>query len=366
MKLLLKELAAYLDSEIPLSFQESYDNSGLQVGSPDDEKSSALLTLDVTEAVIREAAASGCDVIISHHPLIFGGLKSIGGKTATERIISEAIKRNIAVYSAHTNLDAFDGGVSMRLAGELGLKDVRVLSPLKNRLLKLVAFVPESHLDNVRNAVFEAGAGVIGNYDRCGFTLKGTGSFRGGEDTNPFSGKKGSESFVNELRFETILFSHNISRVVKALLASHPYEEVAYDLYPLVNANIRAGMGAIGITDADYDEIEFLNAVAEKLGAAGVRYSQLTGKKVRKVALCGGSGSFLLGEAIAAGADAFITGDIKYHTFAEAENKILIVDAGHYETEKFATGIIYDLIIKKFPKFAVRFSGTNTNPINYL
>jgi hypothetical protein len=229
-----------------------------------------------------------------------------------------------------------------------------------------VTYVPESHLANVRDAVFKAGAGVIGNYDRCGFTVEGSGSFRGDENTHPFSGIKGVENVEREVRFETVLFSHNSSMVVKALLENHPYEEVAYDLYPLANNNIRIGMGAIGELEHEIDENSFLRLVAETFEARGLRYSVPPGIKIRQVAMCGGAGSSLLSTAIAAGADAFITGDIKYHTYSDAEDRILLIDAGHYETEKFSTEILYDLIIKKIPKFAVRFSETNTNPINYL
>jgi hypothetical protein len=258
------------------------------------------------------------------------------------------------------------GGVSMKMAEKLQLKNIRVLSPHSNMLQKLVTYVPESHLATVRDAVFKAGAGVIGKYDRCGFTVEGSGSFRGDESTQPFSGIKGVESVEKEIRFETVLFSHNSSRVVNALIENHPYEEVAYDLYPLVNKNVRIGMGAIGDLEQKIEENSFLRLVAEIFNARGIRYSLPTGNKIGKVALCGGAGSSLLNAAIEAGADAFITADIKYHSYSDSENRILLIDAGHFETEKFSTEILYDLIIKKIPKFAVRFSETNTNPINYL
>ena len=231
----LKDLCSYLDSAVPLSFQESYDNSGLQVGLADKEISSAMITLDVTEDVLNEAGYAGCDLIISHHPLIFNGIKSVTGNSYTERILIKAIKKDIAIYSAHTNLDIFRNGVSRKMAEKLNLQNVKVLSPLKNSLLKLVTYIPESHLEKVRNALFEAGAGVIGNYDQCGFTTSGTGSFRGNENTKPFVGEKGKIHFEKEIRFETILFSHLKDKVIKALLEVHPYEEVAYDIYALEN-----------------------------------------------------------------------------------------------------------------------------------
>ncbi len=364
--MILRDIVSYLDSEIPLSFQESYDNSGLQVGLPEKEIRAALLTLDVTGDVIDEAIETGCDLIISHHPLIFSGIKKITGKSFTDRIIFKAIKNDIAIYSSHTNLDVHSSGVSIKMAEKLGLKNVKILSPLQNKLLKLVTFVPGTHIDGVREAVFDAGAGSIGNYDNCGFTATGTGSFRGNDKSEPFAGERGKLHFENEIRFETILFTYNKERVVKALIAAHPYEEVAYDLYPLENNNLKYGLGAIGELMQEADEISFLKHVASVFDAKGIRFSKLQNKMVSKVALCGGSGSALLNDAIAAGADLFLTADIKYHTFFEAENRILLADTGHFESEKFSTEILYDLIIKKFPKFAVRFSGTNRNPINYL
>ena len=214
----LSELCKYLDTAIPLSFQEGYDNSGLQAGSPENEISSALLTIDVTEEVIDEAVKKGCNLVISHHPLIFNGIKKITGRSFTERILVRAIKEDIAIYSAHTNLDAVAFGVSRKMALKLNLKNVKVLVPLQNRLLKLVTFIPESHLEKVRSALFEAGAGVIGNYDQCGFTVDGKGSFRAGENANPFVGEKGKIHFENEIRLETVLFSHLKANVIKALL----------------------------------------------------------------------------------------------------------------------------------------------------
>jgi dinuclear metal center YbgI/SA1388 family protein len=364
--MILKELVSYLDSEIPLSFQEDYDNSGLQIGLTEQEISQALLTLDVTEEVIGEAISSGCDVIISHHPLIFKAVRKITGKTASERIIRTCIQHGIAVYSAHTNLDMLGNGVSRKIAVKMNLKDIEVLSPLGNKLLKLVTYIPESHLEKVRMALFEAGAGVIGNYDQCGFAVDGTGSFRGGENTNPYTGRKGKIHFEREVRFETVLFSYMKEKVIGTLLKVHPYEEVAYDLYALANTNSGIGLGCTGILENPMNENDLLHFISKVFNTGVVKYSKLTGKMVTKVALCGGSGASLLPVAIGAGADVFITSDIKYHTFFDAENKILIIDVGHFESEKFSTEILYDLIIKKFPKFAVRFSEINTNPINYL
>ena len=362
----LKELCTYLDSAIPLSLQEGYDNSGLQIGLPEMDLTSALITLDVTEEVVDEAVSQKCNLIISHHPLIFTGIKKITGRTFTDRIISKAIKNDMAVYSSHTNLDIFGSGVSRKMAEKLDLKDIKVLSPLEKSLLKLVTYIPEAHLDKVKNALFEAGAGVIGNYDNCGFSTMGTGSFRGNNSARPFVGERGKVHFENEVRFETVLHSHLRDNVIKALLSAHPYEEVAYDIYVLENKNTEAGLGCTGEFNSPVTENSFLKLVSSVFDAKGIRYSKLTGKSVKKVALCGGSGISLLNDAVASGADVFLTADIKYHNFFDADNKILLIDTGHFESEKFSTEILYDLIIKKFPKFAVRFSETYSNPINYL
>jgi len=362
----LKDISSYLDNIVPISFEESYDNSGLQTGDTEKEISSAIVALDVTEDVIDEAVASGCNLIVSHHPLIFNPLKKITGRTYVERIIIKAIINEIAIYSSHTNLDILKDGVSRKMAEKLNLHNIKVLSPLKNHLLKLVTYIPENHFEKVREAVFVAGAGVTGNYDNCSFSHPGTGSFRAGAGSDPYVGEKGKIHFEKEIRFETILPTHLKERVIKALIAAHPYEEVAYDVYALENEYNGAGLGCTGELSVEMEETDFLNHISHVFNAGGVRFSKLTGKKIKSVALCGGSGISLLGDAIRSGADVFVTSDIKYHDFFNAGNIILLVDTGHYESEIFSSEILYDLIIKKFPTFAVRFSETNTNPINYL
>jgi dinuclear metal center YbgI/SA1388 family protein len=362
----VKEICLFLDQAVPVSFQESYDNCGLQTGNPDAVVKSALLSLDVTESVVDEAIAESCNLIIAHHPVLFRPLKRITGRTSTERIIIKALKNDISIYAAHTNLDVVENGVSGKMAERIGLTRIRPLAPLKDKLLKLVTYIPEEHLEKVRKAVFEAGAGVIGKYDQCSYSSAGTGTFRGGSDSNPFVGQKGKLHYEKELRFETILLSHLKDNVVRALITSHPYEEVAYDLFPLVNDFPSAGMGIVGELPRETSEKEFLKRLSSSFDAKGIRYSALLNKKIKTVALCGGAGISLLNDSISAGADAFVTGDVKYHDFFGTENKIFLVDIGHYESEKYATEILYDLIIKKFPTFALRFSEINTNPINYL
>ncbi|MGM0474766.1 MAG: Nif3-like dinuclear metal center hexameric protein [Bacteroidota bacterium] len=362
----LLEITRYLETLAPTSFQESYDNSGLQVGDPSMEINGVLITLDVTEKVVKEASGLGYNLILSHHPVIFGGLNSVTGRTVPERVVMQAIKHDIAIYSGHTNFDAIREGVSAAMADRLGMVNQRILEPVTGRLKKLVVFVPGGHLEQVRSAIFEAGAGHIGAYDQCSFNLEGKGTFRGSEQSNPFVGKRGQLHQEPETRMETILPEHLTSRVVEAMIRAHPYEEVAYDLYPLDNAHDRVGMGMVGELQDPMDEEVFLNFLKDRFRTGVIRHSELLGRKIKKVALCGGAGSFLLGRAMARGADVFVTGDIKYHDFFKADGRIVIMDIGHYESEQFTRELFYELLMKKFPKFAVRLSETDTNPIKYF
>ncbi len=362
----LKEIVSLFEQTASFSFQESYDNSGLQTGFPDMEVNGALITLDVTESVIDEALKLGYNLIISHHPVIFGSLKSLTGKNLTERIVLKAVKNDIAILSVHTNIDSVYEGVNGRICDKLGLKQRSILSPAEDKLSKLVFFVPAAHAEKVREAVFLAGAGVIGEYDQCSYNVDGIGSFRASEKAKPFVGEKGRIHFEKETRVETILPTHMSDRVIAAMVESHPYEEVAWDLYPLSNKYQRAGMGMTGEFEEGMEEHDFLNAAKVIFNAGCVRYTALTGKKIRKVAVCGGSGSFLLGKAISAGCDAFVSGDFKYHQFFEADGRILVADIGHYESEQFTKELFYELVTENFPKFAVHLSDVNTNPINYI
>lgn len=362
----LHEITSYLESLAPLSLQESYDNSGLQVGDREMEVSGILVTLDVTEQVLQEAENLGFNLIISHHPVILGELKSITGKSAVERILLRAIRKEIAIYSGHTNFDAILGGVNSAMADRLGLVNRKILDPLANHLKKIVVFVPHDHLEKVRTAMFDAGAGHIGAYDRCSFNLEGMGTFRGGEGSDPFVGESGKMHQEPETRVETIVPASVSGKVVKAMIDAHPYEEVAYDIYPLENSYDQGGMGMVGELEDPMDEEVFMSFLKDRFHAAAIRHSPLLAKPVKKVAFCGGAGSFLLGKAIVAGADVFVTGDFKYHQFFNAEGKIVVMDIGHYESEQFTRELFYDLLMKKFPKFAVRLSETDTNPIKYF
>lgn len=347
-------------------YQESYDNSGLQVGDNGMEISGALVTLDITEEVIDEAIRKKLNLVIGHHPVIFGGLKSITGKNMTERVVRKAIRNDIAIYAAHTNLDVIRQGVSGKICDVIGLKNTKILEPVAGKLKKLVVFVPHAHAEKVRQAIFEAGAGVIGNYDSCSYNIEGQGTFRGGEDTDPFVGERGKVHFEPEVRVETIFPDHVKGKVITAMLAAHPYEEVAYDLYPLENKYTEIGLGMMGELEEPMEETAFLGLLRERFHTGVIRHSALLGKKIRKVAVCGGAGSTLLRRAISEKADIFVSGDFKYHQFFDAEGKIIIADIGHFESEQHTREIFYDLVIKNFPKFAVQLSEVNTNPIKYF
>lgn len=361
----IKDITDVLEDFAPLAYQESYDNAGLIIGDPDKEVYSALLCIDITDAVINEAIKKGVQLIIAHHPIIFGGLKKLNGKNLVERCVIKAIKNDIAIYASHTNIDSVSNGVNAKICEKLQLKNCKILQKAQGQLKKLVTFVPVDHADKVREAIFECGAGRIGNYDSCSYNLEGNGTFRALQGTNPFVGEKGKIHFEKEIRFETVFPTTIQSKVLKALVNAHPYEEVAYDIYPLDNTFDKVGMGMIGEFDVAVDTIALFNSMKKLFNVKVIRHTKIHKDKVKKVAVCGGSGSFLLHNAIAAGAEIFISGDFKYHQFFDADNKIIIADIGHFESEQFTLEIFYDLILKKFPKFAVYLTEVNTNPINY-
>ena len=350
----------------PLSWQEHYDNAGLQIGDENQTVTKALITLDVTEAVVDEAIAKQCDLIVSHHPLIFKGLKRLSKSSPVERTVLKAVKNDIAILSMHTNLDNSFEGVNRRLAEKLGLKNLRILQPLQGRLLKVVVFCPATSAEKVRESMFQAGAGCIGNYDACSFNASGQGSFRAGEKAHPYVGEVGKLHFEEEVRIETVVPDHLRHRVVAAMLKAHPYEEVAYDVYPLQNEYALAGGGMVGDLEAEMSENEFLAHVCEVIATPCLRHSALTGKRIRRVALCGGAGAFLLPDAKASGADAFLSGDMKYHEFFDADGAILMVDGGHFETEQFTMELIREIILKNFHTFAAEIAETNTNSVRYF
>lgn len=362
VKDILKEIEQYA----PLPLQEDFDNAGVQVGDINQPVTGALLCLDVTEEVIDEALETECNLIISHHPLAFKSFKSLTGASYIERCLMKACKYDLVIYAAHTNLDNAVGGVNYRMAEIIGLQNVRILSPRQHALLKLVTFVPEASAEMVRTTLFNAGAGCIGNYDACSYNLAGEGTFRAQEGCHPFCGEIGDLHVEKEIRIETILPAFRKTALTRALLSVHPYEEPAFDFYPLDNTWGQAGSGVVGELPESEDELSFLQRVKDLFHVDCIKHSAFTGKQIREVALCGGSGAFLIKEAIAYGADVFITGEAKYNDFYDVEDRILLAVIGHYESEVCTKDIFYNIISKKFPTFAVHFSNVNSNPVKYL
>lgn len=363
---LLKNIISFLENIAPLSYQESYDNAGLITGNNQMEITGAVISLDCIEEVINEAASKGCNLVISHHPVIFSGLKKLNGTNYVERAVIKAIKNDIAVYAIHTNLDNVHNGVNAKICRQLGLVSCKILSQKKTLLKKLVTFVPVAQAENVRNALFKAGAGSIGNYDECSFNLQGEGTFRAGAGTQPFAGQKGERHREQEIRIEAVFQAMHQNKILEAMLGSHPYEEVAYDLYSLDNAYPKAGAGMIGELTSTMDPAQFLAHLKHAMQTACIRHTRFTGQEIKKVAVCGGAGSFLLNDAIYAGAHAFVTADFKYHQFFDADGKIIIADIGHYESEQFTQQLIYDLLKQNFNTFALHLTTVNTNPVKYF
>ncbi len=360
----IKDVIAYLNKLVPLNFQESWDNSGLLVGNQNNTVSSGLLSVDVTEDIIEEAKVKGANLIVAHHPIIFKGLKSLTGKNYVERTVIKAIQADIAIYVLHTNLDVLPQGISHQLAEKLRLKNTVPIDASPVSLKKISVFVPKDYVQEVSLAMFDAGAGQIGNYDHCSFWTEGEGHFRALDGTNPFVGEQGEDHSEPEIKVEVICADYLVSQVVAAIKQKHPYEEVAYDIYPLDLKDDRVGLGKIGVLETEMSEADFFDYVKKHLNIKNFRHSPLLNKKIKTVAVCGGSGSFLTSK-VKHKADAYITADIKYHEFFDAENDILLLDVGHYESEHFCKEIFYDIINKKFSNFAVHFSEINTNPINF-
>ena len=362
--MIVKDVTKYLEKIAPLDLQESYDNSGLQVGDYNSEVKGVLVSLDVTLEVVDDAINQKCNLIVAHHPVIFGQIKNVINNSLTSSIIFKAIKNHINIYAIHTNLDNVPNGVNAKIAEVIGLKRKKILLPKQN-LLKLAVFVPESHSEKVSQALFRAGAGNIGNYKNCIFSSLGEGSFLPISGSKPYKGKEGRLEKVKEEKLEVIFPDYLLSDITQSMNSAHPYEEVAYDVFKLQNKS-KTGSGMIGELEEPIDELEFLNLIKKKFHAAGIRHTKLINMPIKKVAICGGSGSFLLKNAMIENADIFITSDYKYHQFFDAENRILIADIGHYESEQFTIDLISEFLMKKFTNFAIRLTTVNTNPINYL
>lgn len=362
----VREISAFLESLSPLSYQEDYDNCGLLTGDAGMEVTKVLLTLDVTPAVVQEAITLGANLIVAHHPLIFRGLKKIVPGIPEHDALLLAIKNEVAIYAIHTNLDNSLDGLNAFVLNKLGVRQPKIIRPLSGKLRKLVTFCPDNHAERVREALFLHGAGKIGLYDKCSFNLSGEGTFRASPLANPFVGKVNELHVEPEVRIEVIYPQHLERGVVAALLEAHPYEEVAYDLYELANHLPTVGTGAIGTLENAVPAGEFLHFIKNQLNIPQMRFSGSFDHQIRKVAICTGSGGFLISDAMQAGADLFITADLKYHDFFPGRRSLVLADIGHYESEQWVKEWLFAKLVEKFPTFAFPISTVNTNPVNYL
>lgn len=361
----IQDIIQVLDNFAPPALQESYDNSGLMVGEPGKECSGVLISLDLTEDVVEEAFRRGCNLIVSHHPIWFQARKRLNGEDYVSRVILSAIRKEIGLYSIHTNLDNVHSGVNRVICERLGLQNTRILDPKGGLLMKLVTYVPESHTQPVLDALYSAGAGAIGAYDECSFVSEGEGSFRPLNQANPFIGTIGQREIVREKKVELVFHSWHKSKIINALISSHPYEEVAWQIFRIENASAEYGSGQIGTLENPMGKMDFLALVKEKFECGGIRYADANLETIRTVAVCGGSGSFLIPAAMRAGADVLLTGDVTYHKFFDGEGRMMILDIGHFESEQFTSTLILEILSGKFPNFALHLSEIRTNPVHY-
>ena len=361
----IKDVITCIEQMAPLAYQESWDNSGVQVGNVNQNVKSVLLCVDITEATLNEAIERGANLIISHHPLIFKGIKKLTGRNYIERVIIKAVQHNIVLYSAHTNMDKCIGGVNFRIANKLGLKNIKVLAPEENYLYKIVTYVPHTHIEIVKQAMWNAGGGTIGDYDCCSYSSEGYGTFKANERCNPFVGEIDKLHTEPELRLEMIVPKDKYGRVVAAIYSSHPYEEPAIDILPLANDYDQLGLGCIGELAEPLSEKEMLGRIQEKLNVNYIRHTEVSNNKISKIALCGGSGAEFISLAIRENAEMYITADVKYHEFFTAENQIVIADIGHFESEQCIKEIFYEQLSKNFINFAILMAESDKSPIMY-
>ncbi|MEZ4841183.1 MAG: Nif3-like dinuclear metal center hexameric protein [Flavobacteriaceae bacterium] len=361
----IKDITEHIETIAPLKYAEDFDNVGLLIGDYHTEITGVLVTLDTLELVVDEAIKKNCNLIVSFHPIIFSGLKKINSNSYVERVVQKAIKNDIAIYAIHTALDNSAKGVSAKMAEVLELQNIKILLPKKGLIKKLTTYVPNQHADTVRRALFEAGAGAIGNYSNCSYNMLGLGTFLGNESSNPAIGKKGMLQQEKETYISVVFEKHLENNVLKALFDAHPYEEVAYEIVTTDNTHQHIGMGMLGELSQPFSETDFLDLLKDKFKLKCIRHSAFLNKPIKKVAVLGGSGSFAIEAAKNAGADAYVSADFKYHEFYKAENQLLIADIGHYESEQFTKNLLVEHLIKKFTNFAIILSETNTNPINY-
>ena len=362
----LSALLPILEEMAPLAYAEDFDNVGLLVGDKNQEISGILVCHDALEQVIEEAIAKKCNLVVCFHPILFSGLKKINGKNYVERAIIKAIKNDIAIYAVHTALDNHHNGVNKIFCDVLGLKNTKILIPKENFIKKLITYTIPENAEKLRNALFDAGAGKIGNYEDCSFNSQGIGTYMGNENSNPEIGERFEFVENTEIKIEVTFEKHLEAKILKALFTHHVYEEVAYEIYQLTNKHQNIGLGMVGELPKSLSETDFLSLVKEKTQTGGIRHSAFLNKPIQKVAVLGGSGSFAIHAAIASGADAFLTADLKYHQFYEAENRLLLADVGHFESERFTKNYIVDYLKEKITNFAIILSEENTNPVQYF
>lgn len=362
----IKEIISLLEEMAPLAYAEDFDNVGLLVGNQESEATGILVCHDALENIIDEAISKNCNLVVCFHPILFSGLKKITGKNYVERTVIKAIKNDIAIYAVHTALDNHQDGVNKIFSDTLGLINTQILIPKENFIHKLVTYTIPANAEQVRNALFKAGAGTIGNYENCSFNSKGIGTYMGNEHSSPQVGERFEFVQGDEIKIEVTFEKHLENKILKALFASHAYEEVAYEIYALLNKHQNIGLGMIGELKNPMEEKDFLLFAKEKMQCGGIRHSNFTGKQIKKVAVLGGAGSFAIKNAIQAGADAYLTADLKYHQFYEAENKLLLADIGHFESERYTKNYIVEYLRKKILNFAVILSEENSNPVKYL
>ena len=363
--MIIDEIIQHLETFAPVYLQESYDNAGLIVGEGSSECNGVITTLDATEAVVDEAISKNCNLVVAHHPIIFRGLKKLNGKNYVERTILKAIKNDIAIYAIHTNLDNVKKGVNNKIAERIALQNLQMLQPKEQILKKLITFAPLDNAEDLRKALFAAGAGQLGKYSECSFNTEGTGTFKPEEGADPFVGEIGKRHEEKEMKIEVIFPGYLKQKIIRAMIEAHPYEEVAYDIISLGNYLSDVGSGLIGELENAVGENEFLQKIKTAFNLQAIRHTKLLGKQIKKVAVCGGAGSFLIPVALSNRADVYITSDIKYHEFFDAED-MLLIDIGHYESEQFTIDLLYDILREKYPNFAVRKTEVNTNPVNYF
>ena len=362
----ISEITKHLESIAPPSLQENYDNSGLIVGSENELVTGVLVSLDCIEATVKEAIDNGCNLIVAHHPIVFTGLKRFNNANYVERTVQLAIKNDIAIYAIHTNLDnVYDRGVNAKIAEKLGLESTRILRPKTGGLVKLVTYCPIKDSQRVLEALFSVGAGHVGDYSECSFSTQGYGTFMPGEGSNPSVGQIGNRAMVEEAKIEVVLRDYQKAQILNALRSNHPYEEVAYEFYPTLNTDQYIGSGMIGELAEEMSQDDFLKALKSTMDLEVIKHTGWS-KSIKKVAVCGGSGQFLLKDAIRSGADVYVSADFKYHEYFDAEDNIMICDIGHYESEKYTIELLHDILREKFSTFAVLKTAVDTNPIKYF